>query len=220
MVVHKRFDSDGEDGEHGTDIPTTNLSNASATKVISKPKPRHLRKGRQQKSVRGQIRSIERLLKNRGSLLAPAARTAKEKELAELTRLREEHDRRERERTIAKEYRMLKFVEKRKLQRVLDRIIEKGDKPEEAEKKKQVLRDLRYVNEYPKDKKYVALFPTGGHTPKSRAKMEAVRAEIEGSTDVNNLGDTAHGEGEGSDASGGQDVAQSENQDDFFLEAE
>lgn len=131
------------------------------------------------KSVKSQIRTINRLLENKGNTLTPSARKAKLNQLQELTRLRDEHDRRENERKMADKYRMLKFFERRKLQRVLDKIIQRGDRKEDEQRKKQVIRDLVYVTEYPKDQRYVALFPSGGHTEQSRRRVEDMRKQIE-----------------------------------------
>lgn len=149
---------------------------------ISKQKDHKFGSGRSKnksKSVKSQIRSLERLLKNKGSQLTPAAKKAKQNQIAELKRLQQEHSRRDHERSTVKQYRMLKFFEKRKLTRKLENIVAKGDKAEDAGEKAQILRDLRYINGYPKDKKYISLFPTGGHTEESKARVEEMRDEIE-----------------------------------------
>lgn len=220
MGMHKRFDDD-EEGTV-TEKPVAAKANSWTPRPgrgISKPGNRgtkqHTGKPPKTKSVRSQLRSLERLLKNKGAEFTPGARKAKEEQLKELIRLRDEHDRRESEKKTAAKYRMLKFFERRKLQRILDKIIEHGDKPEEAEKKKQVLRDLRYVNEYPKDKKYIALFPTGGHTDESGRRVEEMRKEIEGKADRRGSEDPS-----GADEVKPVGNAAMNDGDDFFLNEE
>lgn len=185
MGSHKRFDEDGEEVIAEKQVTSDASKRAGVSgHVISKPGKRNHKpqagKKSKTKSIRGQIRSIKRLLNNKGDQLTPAGQKAKQEELKELIRLRDEHDRREAEREMATKYRMVKFFERRKLQRTLDKIIEQGDKPEDAAKKKQTLSDLRYVTEYPKDKKYISLFPSGGHTDESRSRVEEMRKQIEG----------------------------------------
>lgn len=184
MGLHKRFDADGDEpaGKQRPALSVDGPNGNSASAVSKKGKftqkgIRNKRMG-SSKSVKGNIRSIQRLLKNKGAEMAPAARKAKEVQLEELIRIKDEHERRELERTMVKKYRMIKFFERRKLQRTLDMIVQKGDKQEDAEQKKQILADLRYINEYPKDKKYLALFPSGGHTEESRKRLEQMRKEI------------------------------------------
>lgn len=215
MGIHKRFDEDGKEVSVEKCVSSdARKPTGVSSRVISKPgrgdHKLHGGKKSKTKSIRGQIRSIERLLKNKGSQLTPGAHKAKEEELKELIRLRNEHDRRETEREMATKYRMVKFFERRKLQRTLDKIIEHGDKPDDAEKKKRILTDLRYVTEYPKDKKYIALFPSGGHTDESRSRVEEMRKEIESKAD-----------GKGSKDPSGADVPadgiEFTREDDFFL---
>lgn len=219
MGTHKKFGEDDEETIVEKPVPTF-LSKTSASKQrrhISKPNrnDRQQRSGKQPsshgKSIRGQLRSIERLLKNKGSQLPPGVRKAKEEQLKELIRLRDEHGRREAERKTLTKYKMVKFFERRKLQRVLDKIIEHGDKPEDGDRKKQILRDLQYIDEYPKDKKYIALFPSGGHTEESRKRVEAMRKEIEGKSGINGAESPSR---TGDDNPGGTETNVG---DDFFL---
>lgn len=181
MPVHKTFDSDGE-GETNLQ-PSANPKLPKPTKTISKKSNFRSSLNRntksRNKSIKSQIRSIERLLKNRAHQLNSSVRKSKQLELAELFRLRDERDRRTKEKDMAQKYRMLKFFERRKIQRTLDKIEGHGDKPEDAEKKSQCLRDMRYVVQFPKNRKYISLYPTGGHTQESQKRVDAIRAEIE-----------------------------------------
>lgn len=166
--------------------PTVQVKKSSKNKRHSARRANGAHKA---KSIRNQVRTIQRLLNNKGNELAPRARKEKEEELEQLLRVCEEHDRRELEKRIAERYRMIRFFERRKLERVLGKIVEKGDKPEDADQKKQVLRDLRYVSEYPKGKKYIALFPSEGHTEESFKRVEEMRKEIEGRLVEQNAGE-------------------------------
>lgn len=217
MGAHTRFDDGDEDGAPATGSQANaNRKAHGKDHGISKPSKasESQQRGRQRKtkSVRSQIRSIERLLRNKGSQFTPASKRAKEEQLKELARIRDEHDRREAERKTAGQYRMIKFFERRKLQRKLDKIVEHGDKPEDAEKKKEILRDMRYINEYPKDKKYISLFPSGGHTDESRKRVEAMRLEIEGKASPQKSGDPS--------ASNADEVDKALQGDSFFLNDE
>lgn len=184
MKSHVRFDSDGEAEEVKQNPDVEPKQHSQATKTIEKkqrPQPRGKgnKKGKE-KPIRAQIRSIERLLNNRGDKLSEAAKKAQRERLEELIRIRDEHDRRSKEKANIKQYRMLKFFERRKLQRKLDKILENGDKPKDAQEKQQVMKDLNYIDRYPKNKKYVALFPSNGHTEESKKRVEEMRAFIEG----------------------------------------
>lgn len=200
MGAHIRFDDDEiaqtattpaqASNQNLTQLPSGSKSNVPSYKVekvtnrIQKPSRNkgrvpHRANGVQTgKSVRNQVRAIQRLLKNKANELTPRVRKEKEEEMQQLLRIRDERDRRKLEKEMAEQYRMIKFFERRKLERILEKIIKNGDKPGDAERKKQVLCDLRYVQEYPKDKKYIALFPSEGHTEESLRKVEEMRNEI------------------------------------------
>lgn len=186
MGAHTRFTDDdaAEKAENVVvDMPKQSLAEKKnkrrgpALKNVSHGRVNKKRSSGNKKSIRGRIRSLQRLLNNKGKEMSVSGKKAKETELVELLRIRDEHDRRELERKIAEKYRMVRFFERRKLERILENL---GD--EDKERKKQVERDLRYVKEYPKGRKYVALFPKGGHTEESRQKLEEMRVEIEEGT--------------------------------------
>lgn len=147
---------------------------------VSKPGKLHGGKtSSMRRSVSSQIRGLERLLKNKGKSLPEKVRKAKEAHLAELQRLAGERGRRKSEFYVSKKYHMIRFFERRRLERVLQRLEQKPESPEVVSEKTQVLRDLKYVNNFPKGRKYVALFPKEGHTEESKQRVEAIRAEID-----------------------------------------
>lgn len=215
MGSHKRFPVDEDDGsvKRETPLKVDHPEGKSGFPISKKANftQKGVKRKNSSKSVKGNMRSIQRLLKNKGSEMAPAARKAKEAQLEELTRLKDEHDRREKERAIAKKYRMIKFFEKRKLQRTLDMIVQKGNKEEDAEQKKQIMVDLRYINEYPKDKKYLSLFPNGGHTEESRKRLEDMREQI--------VSKSTLVEAEKGASIENNETKQGHEEDDFFLTA-
>eukprot|EP00177_Eucheuma_denticulatum_P003357 GFKZ01006067.1.p2 GENE.GFKZ01006067.1~~GFKZ01006067.1.p2 ORF type:complete len:235 (-),score=37.44 GFKZ01006067.1:1567-2271(-) len=220
MGVHTRF-SDDDEPDTGRSAAFSPLPLSRSTEPVpsldqSKPHPVSNRIKKKQgagkvsnwksttrnntrpksKSVKSQIRAINRLLENKGKDMTPAARKEKQSQLQQLIRLRDEHDRRENERKMADKYRMVKFFERRKLQRVLDKINQRGDRKEDDQRKKQVLRDLIYVTEYPKDQRYIALFPSGGHTEQSKRRVEEMRKQIEARRSGRPLPDEGANEGD------------------------
>lgn len=193
MGVHIQFGSDEEDQAFSPTQSKNNdvvrsKSNVMSIPTNSPPKRAEATTKRQsskrgqtsQKPVGAQIRALERLLKNKAHTLPVAARKQKEQQLTELRRLVGEKTRRKVEGSIAKKYHMVRFFERRKLERALSALeLEKEVGPKAQAKKAQVMKDLNYVRNFPKGRKYVALFPKGGHTKKSRAEVEAIHAEVE-----------------------------------------
>lgn len=193
MGVHTQFGSDDE-GQTFSPVPSKNVATISMQKPDSRPmsagsRPRYPERARgrpskrnsmSQKPAGAQIRALERLLKNKAHTLPVAARKQKEQQLAELRRLAGEKTRRKVESSIAKKYHMVRFFERRKLERTLLALEQKQEvNPKAQAKKIQVMKDLNYVRNFPKGRKYVALFPKGGHTEESRAEVEAIHAEVE-----------------------------------------
>lgn len=178
-------------------------------------------------SLRGKIRGLERTLAHQGDSMTPAARKAKEEEIVSLKALFEDRRRRERERTLAKKYHMVKFFERRKIQRRLDKIGELSKKPDAdlealGERRKSLQADLGYVTNFPRDKPYVALFPSEGHTEESLAAVEKVRGEIlagdfgDGSEDGSaRMGAASSGADDEVNKAGDSDAV--DDHDDFFL---
>lgn len=180
-----------------------------------------------QRAVRGQIRGLKRLMAHRAKVMTPQERQAREEELRSLEALAVDRERRERERKLAKKYHMVKFFERRKIERRLEsvgeriiRVMATEDNEtslKELKKRKEELeKDLQYVTCFPKDRPYVALYPTNGHTDTSRSQIEEIRRGIE-------LGMYA-AETEGSDEGDDSEANVGENMrvddgDDFFLSA-
>ncbi len=134
-------------------------------------------------SLGSRIRGLQRTLAHSGESMSAAARKEKEEEIASLRALSEDRKRRERERTLAKKYHMVKFFERRKLERRLQALKQQEERKkvskEDVEAKRKALEDdLFYVANFPKDIPYVALFPSGGHDDESRAKVEKLRKRI------------------------------------------
>lgn len=202
--MHTTFDSDDE----GQSTASKSVERAPKSKSFSTTEPTNIHtkavttvrgRGRKrstalQKPVGAQIRTLERLLKNKSRALPPAVRKQKEEQLTQLRRLAGEKTRRQTEGSIAKKYHMVRFFERRKLERILHALQQKGDTgPDDQEKKAQVVKDLVYVRNFPKGRKYVALFPKGGHTDESRAEVAAIRAQIDNFLNASSLVDADAG---------------------------
>jgi rRNA-processing protein Efg1 len=177
--------------------PTSKLSQSGG---VSKPVPQGAASGARGKkksgmkggktakssggsSVRGKIRGLQRLLAHRGDSMTATARAAKEAEITSLLALADDRTRRERERELAKKYHMVKFFERRKIERRLQVIAAKAAKPgaddgELSVQRKILEDDLFYVRNFPKDIPYVSLYPSSGHSDASRAAVVAVRSRI------------------------------------------
>ena len=115
---------------------------------------------------------------------------------------------------------MVKFFERRKLERKLQGILDRGDKEEDRAQKEEINRDLKYIRNYPKGKKYIALFPTAGHTKASREKLEKMRKEIEGASSVDNVRQRKNKNNAGKSTESKNGEAGSGSEDDFFVDAD
>ncbi|KAI0567655.1 rRNA-processing protein Efg1 [Gracilaria domingensis] len=185
MASHMRFDDNSEDGER-TSSSVVHQHHVKPEFPTSKPRIQKSsssasRKRSRSKLPANQIRSIERYLKHKEHELPASVLKRKNQELEEWKRVRTERERRAREQKFETRYKRVKFFERKKVQRILDNIAKKGDKPEDQEAKMQAQRDMQYIQRYPKNRKYIALFPSGGHTDETRKSVEQVRAIIEGS---------------------------------------
>lgn len=123
------------------------------------------------KAMSSQIRGLERMLRHAHGKLSEAQRAEKTKELNQLRRMVQERERRNHEFKSSRRYHMVRFFERRKIERLLER-------ETDEDKRKQLKSDLYYVKNFPKDRKYVALFPKGGHSAVSSAKVDAIRKQI------------------------------------------
>lgn len=198
MAAHIRFDVDGEAEDIAAvsgPTSTTESAEASSTKprfratsakeIRKKAQPSVSKKAKiksRRQLPSYQVRSLERYLKTMGHKLPPAALKQKKLELEEWKRVAAERKRRIREQDFESRYMQVKFFEARKVRRLLQRIAKKGNRPEDEQAKLQAEKDLRYIERYPKDKKYIALFPSGGHTEESRRELEQMQAFIERSS--------------------------------------
>jgi hypothetical protein len=168
-------------------------------------------------SLKSKIRGIERLVAHRGDSMPPSARTAAQAEVESLKALAAERSRRERERTLAKKYHMVKFFERRKIQRRLEAMTERAGRPGAdaaalTARRNELESDLLYIRHFPKDKPYVALYPSDGHSEESRSAVEAIRREIQ---------NALSGGGGGGESNGAANEKLKEEEasceDDFFL---
>lgn len=135
------------------------------------------------KSAKAKIRGLQRLLAHRGPSLSPAARASKEAEIASLTSLVADRKHRERERRVIGKYRMVRFFERRKIQRSLEKVQRRlngadANKNVLQEKKRKLEEDLFYVLNFPKNQPYVSLFPSSGHDQESQAALQRHRTEV------------------------------------------
>eukprot|EP01135_Chromosphaera_perkinsii_P007540 Nk52_evm24s913 gene=Nk52_evmTU24s913 len=113
------------------------------------------------KSTKQKIRDIERLLR-KPDLLA-TVRQEKER-ILELLKGKIEHKVvAEKEKKYASKYRMVRFFERRKLLRKIlaleKKTAKEGEKVEYVKELEVVQGDMNYVKYFPKDRKYVSLFP-------------------------------------------------------------
>ncbi|XP_065182872.1 uncharacterized protein LOC135813795 [Sycon ciliatum] len=114
------------------------------------------------KSVKVQIRGIERLLK-KDDLPAPV-RESQERMLAMLRGDQQDHQRQIVEQRMQKKYRMVRFFEKRKLMRKIQQCnkklgsASKSDRRLLEERLADLHKDFNYIEYFPKAKKYISLF--------------------------------------------------------------
>ena len=139
------------------------------------------RGGPKKKSTKNQMRSIQRLLQREG--LPEKLRVEKMRELEQLTGVAAENKQAERERVMAVRYHKVKFFERVKLTRAMEKL--ERDHPDESARSDAVtaeLRrlkdDLRYVTHFPKGFKYVSILKQEGDTEYLNQKREKLRQII------------------------------------------
>ena len=179
-------------------------------------------------STKNQMRSIQRLLKREG--LPEKARAEKARQLEALDAIAEENKRAERERKLSVRYHKVKFFERVKLTRAMEKL--ERDNPAAtrsdavAEELKQLKEDLHYVMHFPKGYKYVSVLKNKDETPEAAEYLEKKRRRLRQIIKENMVKDAAlaeaneGGEGVASaaaelEAGGGGAAAE---KDDFFLE--
>lgn len=104
--------------------------------------------------MRKHIRDTLRLLKRPN--LPADIRREQERKLAALQMQATESSKAEKERQMVRTYRMVRFFERKKAERHVKQAQASGS----SEQLEAALMDLHYVLNYPKDRKYISLFPT------------------------------------------------------------
>ncbi|GLI59630.1 hypothetical protein VaNZ11_001555, partial [Volvox africanus] len=151
------------------------------------------------RSLKNQIRGVERLLKREG--LDSRVRAAKEAELAELQEKMAKHQQQDLERKYAVKYHKIKFFERVKLERAIRQLERRlgetgaggksrGSEEEEEEEEGQPLDlqavkaklaalkdDLMYVKHFPKGEKYVSIL-RDVEDPEAQKNLEAERERL------------------------------------------
>jgi len=147
-------------------------------------------------SLAKKIRDLERLIRN-----PRMPEELKKKKRPELERLKAEAESSkkkraqvEKEKKYAKKYRYLKFIEKKKVTKALNRARNKLSKIyttdgemtiEEGKLRAEIgvlERDLEYIIKYPKGYKYVSLYPNGGVSEEHAKRIYKMRTMIHGGT--------------------------------------
>ena len=127
------------------------------------------------------MRSIQRLLQREG--LPEKLRVEKMRELEQLTSVAAENKQAERERTMAVRYHKVKFFERVKLTRAMEKL--ERDHPDESKRTdavtaelRQLKDDLHYVTNFPKGFKYVSILKQEGDTEYLKQKRDKLRQII------------------------------------------
>lgn len=105
-------------------------------------------------NIKKQLRDTQRLL-SRPTLPADVRRE-QERKLAALQIQSVEQEKSEKEKKMVTAYRMVRFFERKKAERHLKQALKSDD---DATKEKAIM-DLNYILHFPKDRKYISLFPT------------------------------------------------------------
>ena len=131
-------------------------------------------------SISKRIRDTERILKREN--LSADMKSEQERKLKALKVLRQEERKSQIERKYSEKYRMLKFFERQKcikrIKSLSKQLLTCSDRKiqDELEEYK---RKLNYVYHFPRNKKYVSLFPTTPYTdPKVLEQIEEQKFQI------------------------------------------
>ena len=132
------------------------------------------------KSTKNQMRSIQRLLQREG--LPAKLRVEKMREMEALTKQGVENKQVEREKAMATKYHKVKFFERVKLTRAMEKLERdhpEGKRSEDIKTQlKQLKDDLHYVLNFPKGYKYVSILKQDGDTEYLNEKREKLRQKI------------------------------------------
>lgn len=137
-------------------------------------------------NLKKQLRDTQRLL-SRANLPADVRRD-KERMLSALQVQMDERQKQEQTRKMVSAYRMVRFFEEKKAVRHLKQAL-KGE--EEAAKEKAIM-DLNYVLHFPKDRKYISLFPSAETTDERvleerRAIRDKINQELVAKAQVSSI---------------------------------
>jgi len=170
-------------------------------------------------SAKQRARGLERLLKRD---LPDDVRRAKEAELAVLRSEGQKSKRVQREKAFSKKYHKVKFFERQKVERRIGQL----QKQIAAARDKEALQaqlveaqhDLLYVRHFPRNKKYLSLFPAepleeGGFVAKLQAR---IRARIIRRSEAGTLDQEADDDDDDEEGGGGGEHAGDLETDDFF----
>ena len=135
------------------------------------------------------IRDLERMLEKLGDRMPEDVKEAKRRELKELKK--GEKSKKEAEKFESR-YKKVKFFEKKKIIRRLERAEKEMTEDGVSEERKQELivekqknkNYLTYVNHFPDNQKYLSLFPTGPDAEKSKAQRDEMMVKILKSVEV------------------------------------
>lgn len=105
-------------------------------------------------NLKKQIRDTQRLL-SRANLPADI-RVEKERKLAALKLALADHEQSEMERALQVTYKMVKFFDRKKAERHLMKAMKKNDDAA----KEEAIKNINYIINFPKDRKYISLFPS------------------------------------------------------------
>lgn len=165
-------------------VACTSFRRSRGKKIAKRgPQPARTKNKKDTAPLKSKVRGLQRLLQHAGSKMSSAARSKMEAEICSLKALAEDRKRRERERNFAKKYHMVKFFERRKIQRKLE-IVERrmaqhgADAENLLVQKRKLEEDLCYVLNFPKDQPYLSLYPTSGHDESARETVRRLREQI------------------------------------------
>lgn len=211
MATHKTFNEDGDgSGEENNNEETFLQGQQSPF-----PKQQKTTKNKQQKSISSRIRALERFIQNKGNQLPPSAITTKRVELEELRRIANARGKRKVEFKSSRRYHMIRFFERRKLERALEK-----EGPIDKQKLKELKRDLKYVVHFPKSKKYIGLFPKGGLTTLAKLEIDGIRKEIDRSLGHGDEDEKMSDEDDGDDKNKDKDEDRNEGEGDDVEESD
>mmetsp|Transcript_579 Transcript_579/g.1207 ORF Transcript_579/g.1207 Transcript_579/m.1207 type:complete len:220 (+) Transcript_579:79-738(+) len=186
--------------------------------------------GKKVRSLKNRIRDVEKLLAKEG--ISEELRAAMESKLALLQEEKAEKDLKEKERAFAVKYKKVKFFERKKVIKRIERTRNEMEAEKDEEKKKKLEEQLEleekrlnYIVHFPPLEKYISLFPSTPHTEevdeKQRKFMEEANERAAAALRARGLASAETGEdNEGGQEDGGEESGEEDGEDDFFDEGE